>query len=80
MKNIPLDAENLVLSFLYKPLKNRKRCCAVIKNKKICMKSTQTKEIFCTLHLKIFQKALNSSNIFESIYLKSLYLKRTQKN
>lgn len=80
MKNIPLDAENLVLSFLYKPLKNRKRCCAVIKNKKVCMKSTQTKEIFCTLHLKIFQKALNSSNIFESIYLKSLYLKRTQKN
>ena len=75
MKNFPLEVENNILSYLDKPLNKRNRCCAITENNRVC-KNKAKKDIFCHIHSKIFEKSLKTSNIYDSIYVKSKFLKR----
>lgn len=80
MKNVPLDIENHIISYLYKPLQhNRKRCYAFTKNNKVCKNNCSKNNIFCFHHNIKFQEAIESSNKFSSICTKSLFLRRIGK-
>lgn len=76
MRNVPLEVENNILSFLYKPLPKRNRCYAKTKNNLICKKKKNNKKIFCNIHSKIFNESLKTSNIYDSICLKAIFLRR----
>ena len=66
MRNFPLELENNILSYLYKPLNKRNRCCAMTENNRV-YKNKSKKNIFCHIHSKIFEKSLKSSNIYDII-------------
>ena len=72
--------ENHILSYLFKPLLKRKRCCAMTKNKRVCKCNSNSNSIFCRQHDKKFQESIRSSNKFESVCVKSIFLHRKQKN
>ena len=80
MKNVPIDIENHILSYLFKPLLKRKRCCAMTKNKRVCKRNGISDSIFCYQHYEKFLVAIRSSNAFESVCVKSIFLHRKQKN
>ena len=78
MKNLPLEVEDHIISYLFTPLIQRKRSCALTNHGNVCKHSAKNK-IFCNIHENIFKRALKSSNVFESVYVKSKYLRRNQK-
>ena len=52
MRNVPLEVENNILSFLYKPLPKRNRCYAKKKNKLVCKKKKIIKKYFAIFIVK----------------------------
>ena len=77
MKEFPLGVEDLIISFLYKPLKERKRCCSNTSKNRVCRKNKRN-YLFCTQHKKLFEISLKHKNPYESVVKKSLMLKRAQ--
>ena len=75
MRNLSLESENHILSFLYKPLPKRSRCCAKTNNNYVC-KNKHNKKIFCHIHSKIFNESLKTSNVYDSVCLKAIFLRR----